>query len=353
MWQKLLLVAVFATAWNGGVMAQQQTVDTKTDWKRELAERIRLHGYAQGGYNYTHKDGKDANTFEIKRVIFWAEAQITDRWSFLFMHNFSGEVQEYYTDYRITRNKLLTARIGQFKNGLSIENPLSPTSLETIDVCSESVTYLSGCGSDPLQGVQYGRDLGLSLFGVTNNGKIRYELDVMNGQGINKRDLNPEKDFIGRLEYRPVQGLNLVATGQLGRGHAVALSPYNTAIALGQNYRRNRWTVGADYRCRAFTLRGEYLEGKDGNVLSRGGYVTSAVPLGESKCDLVASYDFFNYNTTIGMDQHKVVAGLQYWFYGKCRVQAQYVYRSAYTAGNAFIQEPVHAIMCQMQVRFN
>ncbi|MCR4920169.1 MAG: porin [Bacteroidaceae bacterium] len=352
-WRKVLLTAMLSTVWSGGVMAQQETPDKATDWKRDLAERIQLHGYAQGGYNYTHRDGTDANTFEIKRVIFWAEARITDRWSFLFMHNFSGEVQEYYTDYRITRNKLLTARIGQFKNGLSIENPLSPTSLEAIDVCSEPVSYLTGCGSDPLQGVQYGRDLGFSLFGETNNGKFRYELDIMNGQGINKRDLNPEKDFIGRLEYRPLKGLNIVTTGQLGRGHAVALSPFNAAIALGQNYRRNRWTVGADYRSKAFNVRAEYMEGKDGNVVSRGGYITGAVPLGESKCDLVASYDYFNYNTDFDMDQHKVVAGLQYWFFGKCRLQAQYVYKSAYATSTAFVPEPVHAIMCQMQVRFH
>ena len=162
-------------------------------WVQELTSRIKLHGYAQGGYNYTHQGGTDKNTFELKRVLFWADAQITDRWSFLFMHDFLSVVQEFYTDFRITRNKALTVRVGQFKNGLSLENPLSPTSMEAIDVYSEGVTYLTGCGSDPLLGVQYGRDLGLSLFGETNNGKLRYELDVMNGQGINKKTVTTSR----------------------------------------------------------------------------------------------------------------------------------------------------------------
>lgn len=39
------------------------------------------------------------------------------------MHDFSSVVQEYYTDYRFTNNKALTVRLGQFKNGVSLENP--------------------------------------------------------------------------------------------------------------------------------------------------------------------------------------------------------------------------------------
>ena len=319
----------------------------------DLAERIQLHGYAQGGFNYTHNNGGDNSTFDIKRALFWANAKITDKWSVLFMHDFSSVVQEYYTDYRITDNKALTIRFGQFKNGFSYENPLSPTSMETIDVYSEGVTYLSGCGSDPLMGVQYGRDLGVSLFGETYNGKLRYELDIMNGQGINKKDCNAEKDFIGRLEWRPAKGLNLIATGQIGRGHAIATSIYNPDIQIGQNYKRNRWSAGFDFKSKAFNVHGEYLEGKDGNATSRGAYITGCVPIKQSALEAVWSYDFFNFNTALNMDQHKVVAGLQYWFYKKCRIQMQYVYKSASIAEGAFRHGANHALMCQMQVRFN
>ena len=338
-------------------IVRQAVGEKAPDWMKDVADRIQLHGYAQGGYTFTHKGGKNTNTFDIKRVLFWANARITDRWSFLFMHDFSSVVQEFYTDYRLTRNKALTVRLGQFKNGLSLENPLSPTAMEAIDVYSEGVTFLTGCGSDPLMGVQYGRDLGLSLFGETNDGKLHYELEVMNGQGINHKDGNNTKDFIGRLEFRPVKGLNLVATGQIGRGHNILTdgktSVYNPTIANGQNYKRNRWTAGFDYKSKAFNAHGEYLEGYDGDVVSRGAYLTGAVPLGTPKVEFVGSYDFFNYNTSLGQDQHKAIAGLQYWFFKKCRFQLQYVYKSAYIAGNQFVHGANHAVMCQMQVRFN
>ena len=241
--------------------------------------------------------------------------------------------------------------MGQFKNGLSYENPLSPTAMEAIDVYSEGVTYLTGCGSDPLLGVQYGRDLGLSIFGETNDQKLRYEVEVMNGQGINRKDQNAEKDFIGRLEYRPVKGLNLVATGQLGRGHAVAASLYNPDIAVGENYKRNRWTAGFDFKSPALNLHGEYLEGKDKNTTSRGAYLTGNVPIAKG-VDLVGSYDYFNFNTDLNFDQHKVIAGVQWWFFKKNRFQLQYVYKNASTVGG-FHHTANHAIMAQMQVRFD
>ena len=343
-----VLLAIFSSTAAMG----QQSSGTETDWLKDVTERVHLHAYAQGGFNYTHAGGDDKSTFEMKRAIFLGGAQITDRWSFLFMHDFSSVVQEYYTDFRISNNKALTVRLGQFKNAVSIENAVSPTVMEAIDVYSEGVTFLTGCGSDPLFGVQYGRDLGLAVFGETNDGKLRYELNVMNGQGVNRKDLNKEKDFIAKLEYRPTKALRLVASGQLGRGHAVATSLYNPDIQVGDNYKRNRLTAGFDYKSPALNVHGEYLEGKDGSVSSRGAYIMGNVPLGKG-FDLVGSYDFFNFNTSLGMDQHKVIAGMQYWFYRSCRFQLQYVYKSAYTQGGQFVHGASHAVMAQMQVRID
>lgn len=319
----------------------------------DVSERIKLHGYAQAGYTYQKNSAQEVSTFDIKRTLLWANAQINDRWSFLFMHDFNSQVQEFYTDFRITNNDALTIRFGQFKNGYSLENPMSPTAMETIDVYSEGVTYLSGCGSDPLFGVQYGRDLGMSLFGTVCEKKLRYELQLMNGQGINRKDKNKSKDVIGRLEWRPVEALNIVTTGQCGRGHAVAKSVYAPDIALDQNYDRNRFSVGVDYRSKGFNIHSEYLLGKDDNVTSSGVYVTGSVALIPSTLDLIGSYDYFNFNQDLDMDQHKGVFGIQWWYYKKCRLQLQYVYKNAIVTPAGFVHDDNHAIMCQVQVRFN
>ncbi len=326
-----LLMAVFSST---AAMGQQKN-DSETNWMKELSSRITLNGYAQGGYSWQDANGVQRNDFNLKRTLLWAKARITDRWSFLFMHDFSSVVQEFYTDYRLSNDKALTIRVGQFKNSFSLENPLSPVVLELIDVCSQSVTYLSGCGSDPKHGLNYGRDLGAMIYGELFNDFLHYELAVMNGQGINRRDGNNKKDLIAKIDIRPIDGLRLVASGQKGTGHAIATAAWNPDIMEGDDYTRDRYSIGAEYKvgtyapgkykeARPISIRAEWLGGKDGKVGSRGGYVTAAIPL-TSGVDLVASGDTFDRNTKVdGWAQTNATIGLQYWFYKKCRFQVQY-----------------------------
>ena len=63
-----------------------------------------------------------------------------------------GMLLEVYTDYRILSG--LTARIGEFKVPYTIENELSPTTVELINCYSQSVCYLAGVsGSDKCYGM--------------------------------------------------------------------------------------------------------------------------------------------------------------------------------------------------------
>jgi len=101
------------------LLAQTPEEQDNDYWLKDVIERFQVNGYAQAGYTYMHQDDKNTNTLDVKRTLLWVKARITDRWSFLFMHDFNSAVQEFYTDYRITNNKALTVRFGQFKNQLS------------------------------------------------------------------------------------------------------------------------------------------------------------------------------------------------------------------------------------------
>lgn len=310
-----------------------------------LTKRIQLHGYMQAGYEFNNQNGVNMNEFNFKRAMLVAFAQITDRWSFFFLHDFNSEVQEFYSDFRVTQGKGLNIRLGQFKNSLSLENPYSPSSLELVDVTSQATTFFAGT-VDPLfaNKVMYGRDLGLKVFGELAQGQFKYELAVMNGQGINISDRNNKKDYIANLEYAPMPNLRFVVSGQKGKGNAPdycwltgsrdTISPYNPTIKAGEDYDRDRWTFGTEYKTftttptsdwkkRPFSIRGEVMGGKDGDVESFGGYVTTAIPL-SSYLDAVASYDYINYNKDEDYKSTKLVIGLQYWFYRNCRLQLQY-----------------------------
>ena len=104
-----LLLAFVSTS----VMAQEKKSTKEIDWFQELKSRITLNGYAQAGYSYTDQEeamrgGAPKSSYNLKRTLLWAKARITDRWFFLFMHDFNSVVQEFYTDYRVTKGKELT-----------------------------------------------------------------------------------------------------------------------------------------------------------------------------------------------------------------------------------------------------
>lgn len=302
-------------------MSFAQEAKKPIDWNGLLKNRLQLHAYAQGGFTYQEKANPN-NSFELKRVILFAVGRITENWTVMLMHNVvSGAFQEYWTDYRF--HPALGIRVGQMKTPFSIENPIAPTELEMISVCSQASTYLSGVGSDQLYGPQIGRDLGIMIYGDIVPGTLKYELGVYNGQGINKKDANNQKDVIGKLTVTPTKGLDVVGSFQVGKGHAVGTSIFNPTIKVGDDYTRNRWSLGAMYKSPEFNLRAEYLAGKDGDVKSEGYYATGCVPVAKN-FDIVASYDKMTYNKQAGMKQTNYVAGLQYWFYKECRIQLQY-----------------------------
>ena len=335
---KARTLAVLLAAFSSTAAMGQQKNDSDIDWLKDFTSRITLNGYAQGGWSsYQDPNGQKQNSYNLKRTLLWAKARITDRWSFLFMHDFSSVVQEFYTDYRVTNDKALSVRLGQFKHSYTMENPLSPTQLELIDVYSQAVLYLAGEGPDPLNGVNYGRDMGLMVYGDLANNLLHYELALMSGQGINRKDNNNQKDFIAKLEVKPFDGFRIVGSGYLGTGNAVndSVVKWNPTIKKGENYKRNRYSVGAEYKTRPYSkakykearpasIRAEWLGGKDGDVKSRGGYATLCVPVVDA-LDVVASGETFDRNTDVdGWDQTNLTIGLQYWYYKKCRLQLQY-----------------------------
>lgn len=263
-----------------------------------LKERITLAGYAQLGYTYDDA-AKKTNTFDIKRIIFMAHGRITDRWTCDFMYDFynGGMLLEVYTDYQILPG--LKARIGEFKVPYTIENELSPTTVELINCYSQSVCYLAGVsGSDVACGMTSGRDIGAMIHGGLLNDLLYYKLAVMNGQGLNIKDKNNQKDIIGNLMVNPLKWLSVGGSFIKGTGHAVADSEI-TGIPAGENYTKNRWSIGGIITTSPFSLRSEYLAGKDGTVKSDGFYATGSCRLLRN-FDLVVSYDYFNADKAIG-----------------------------------------------------
>lgn len=332
-----------------------------------LTERLTFSGYAQAGYSYIHRY-ENTNEFDMKRVSLTVNAQITDRWSAsTTLDPKNGTALEYYTDYTVF--PFLKAKFGQFKTPYTFENQLSSSVIDLINGGSQAMRYLVATdGSDPMNYKTTGRDLGFMIYGDFLYGLFNYGIAVMNGQGYNKSDGNNHKDIVGRLTFNLGDNFSLGGSFIAGRGHAIS-GNNSLGILEGANYKRNRWAFGATYKSYLADIMTEVLGGKDGEFNSKGFYATSSIHL-SPKLDAILSYDYFNtrefenqktpdasdiYKNVKSNDfksilpgeiQSNYIAGLQYWFYPKCRLQVQYIYNDCHINKNS------SALLTQLQVAF-
>ncbi|KAA6311854.1 hypothetical protein EZS27_037101, partial [termite gut metagenome] len=296
---------------------------------------------------YTYDDQVNTNTFDIKRIIFMAQGKITNEWLFYFMYTLGpgSSLTEIYTEYKLLSG--LSARLGQFKTPYTIENLMSPTTVELINCYSLATNYLAGVdNSDRLYGGTGGRDIGLMIHGALLDKLFYYQLALMNGQGINIKDQNNNKDVAGNLMVNPLKWLSVGGSFSKGKGYALAASNVVSDVAVGESYTRNRWSAGAIVETAPVSLRSEYLSGKDGKVNSDGFYAVASFHVLPKKIDLIASYDYFNRNKSVGDKQTNYIVGAQYWFYPKCRVQLQYTFRDMKKGEDSSL------VQAQIQIRF-
>ena len=299
---------------------------------KDLASRINISGYFQGGYMANEEE----NRFEFRRAVLIADAQITDKWRMTVIPELrSSQVLEAYVEYKVS--PALQVRFGQYKNPFSIENQLSPTVMEFVNLCALSTDYFSAQGPiDALVGGHSGRDQGLMLHGNLLQAKrgyhaLQYNLALMNGQGMNVRDGNNHKDIIATLGYKPCKEALISASIWEGRGHAIDNSAYVPTVAIGDNYRRARWSVGGELRTSLFDFRSEYMAGRDANVRSKGYYTTGTLHV-TNDIDLSLSYDYVNRNKAMGdaAKQTNYAVGASYWFYPRCRLQLAYTHTNTH-----------------------
>ncbi len=324
---------------------QEQTEKTEqkdkgTKVKNYIAEHFTFSGYAHIGYSYDSYDmkkGADCNSFFLQRAILVGQYRPVKNLLVYYMGDVAKfKLQELYAKYQPV--DAFYVKFGQYKTPFSIENNMSNSLTEYV-WGALAVQYMSGIdGSDACFGSGSGRDLGLEVggaflkIGKTQHNFFEYRVGVFNGERVSTfKDSNKHKDISASLYVVPVKGLKFFGSVYFGEATAQADNYYG-AFKAGEQYRRDRWSVGIDFKRGPIYLRTEYMEGMDADIHSRGGYVTlngSATKW----LDILASVDYLNRNTAIDDNQMNYILGFQWNIYKKCRLQLQYVYH----------QRPEHA----------
>ena len=303
-----------------------QSISHSVDTRLKIVEKAisylpKISGLINLRYQYSteaanYSTGK--NGFDVRRAYLDFKGNATKDLTYRLQLDFSTspKILDAYIEWKPF--KFIGLQAGQFKTAYTLENPYSPTTLETSDnsqVISKLITDYNNCG----------RDIGLSLNGSFFQKKgyslIEYKVALLNGNNINVTDNNKTKDVYGILLLNPMKSITFDASYYKGQ--------YGIETA---KYDRNRTSFGARYDDGKLLVRAEYVAGEIGttreNLKDALGYYISAGYFVTEKLQPVLKYDFYQNDKTTGNTAiTNYVAGVNYWITPKTRLQANYTHK--------------------------
>lgn len=299
--------------------------------------KFTLQGYGLADYSVKDNDGEEAtNALELTKVFLMLNASVTPKLDMHIMVDVASKssdkvLHEYWGKYKPC--DALNIKFGQYKTHFTLENLMSPTTVGNI-FFHDGVRYLAGMQGDPLYGSYAGRDLGLTLSGDFLKNKegrnvMSYAVGLFNGTGQNNSENNTQKDFIAKLDYKPLKNTTISASAYLGTGHALANDKYGY-IKQGENYKRQRISAGFETETKPLYLRSEYLRGWDGTTISQCMYSEAWLHVWtKQRLDVILDYEYFDKNIDLFDATRNYMCGLQWWFHKRCRVSSLFQFKDA------------------------
>lgn len=224
-------------------------------------ENVKVSGFVQGLYQVDIKDKDNIdNSFRMRRVRMSISGDLNKVISYKIQGDFSSTPTLVDAFVKAKFCDAFAVQFGQFKLPFSIESPINPVDLEAVDygdVINKLVGYSDVCGVGGL-----GRDLGLMFtgkfmkIGKDEHYMFDYSVGVFNGTGpykygSNSKDDNREKEFVGRLNIKPIKSVT-------------ASFSYYTGHYGPEALKRNRIGFGAEFNNNKVVARTEFISGKTG-----------------------------------------------------------------------------------------
>ena len=305
---------------------QQDDESNKKSFLVSAARQIQIAGYTQFRYQELDEKGK-YDGFDIHRARLDITGNFTPCLSYRLQTDFADKPKILDAYAEIKLNDFFNITLGQFRIPFSYENLIQVRKFDLIDF-SQVVDALVARSKDVI-GNQNGRDIGIQLGGALlkkgANNIVEYRLGIFNGSGINVADTaNEAKDIVGRLIINPCKGLSVGASYY--NGWAKAIKP--SSAFVGKSQPRNRFGMEINYTANRLSLRGEYIQGKDGNTNRAGWFALAEYYIIPQRLQLVGKYDTYDPDTSVGNNiTTNYVTGINYNFNPWSRIQAFYTFR--------------------------
>ena len=366
-----IIMALMAMAVTTAGAQEKKTIELPA-W----LNNVKLSGYGMTQYLYSGQKGKESNSFNIRMGRIALEGRIANDFYWKAQIQFNGNTSDLGSSPRMVdlfaewqKYSYFKVKIGQFKNPFTFENPMLPIDQGFMGY-SQNVSKLAGFSDRAGEHASNGRDIGLQLQGdflKNANGRnlLHYQIGVFNGQGINTKDVDNQKNVIGGVWVMPVAGMRIGAFGWTGSyarkgnwtepvadptssvtpGATNEITHTNEVRSLSQNryafsfeYKANDWTVRSEYIHstgmafnKSITNHGDEaskdcsLNQKIGNK-AQGVYGLVIAPIVSKKFYAKARYDMYEANGKTDMMRTQYEVGLNYHINKNFTILSEYAF---------------------------
>ena len=273
--------------------AKDEQAGEKPKVGRHLTDYVsapKVGGYFIGKYGWTDEAGKHGGDgFSQRMIRLYVDGTVLRDFKYRIqaqVNNDSFHMKDYFIEW--SHWKELAVKVGQYKRAFLFENLFNPWEIGLGDN-AQVVRKLAGmsdyCGEPSGNG---GRDQGLQLQGDLFPSKrdghrfLHYQLQLMNGQGINASDQNRHKDWIGALQVQPVKDLFFGVFGWTGNYVANGVTVDRKRWAVGGRYEHNDWSARIEYARHHGHKISEYIPSTNdfsGRGRADGWYATLGMPV--------------------------------------------------------------------------
>jgi len=291
---------------------------------------MRLSGFAQTRFTST---AGAKNSLEIRRARLALGGNLAEKISYRMQVDFVRS--PVLLDARVDFTHLPYARlsVGQFKVPFGQENLTASQNLLTVERSALTNALVPGRDTG-----NNGRDIGLQFEGTfhSSHGRpvLTYSLGMFNGAGINRKDDNHRKDAAVRLVTHVTEGF------WIGGDY------FNGAIGVAQADKERAAFEFAFVRSK-YSLRGEYVWGRDATVHKRGSYTQFAYRF-RPHWEGLFRFEEVNPSKLAARDEvHNYLMGFNWYFHENVKLQTNYIFgdEAARRAAN-------HTFLTQLQFQF-
>ena len=294
---------------------------------------VRLSGYGIVQYTASTQKGAQSNSFNLRLGRVALDGRFLNDFAWRVQMQINGNVSSLGSSPRLVdlfaewqKYSFAKVKIGQFKRPFTFENPMHLIDQGFMGN-AQIISNLAGMNDRTGQHPSNGRDIGIQLQGAllkTASGRhlLHYQVGVFNGEGINMKDADQQKDLIGGLWVAPLEGLRIGAFGWTGSTTRKATYTQSITTPMGAvqqtinrtvTLQKRRYALSAEYTRNDWTFRTEYIhstgsafqsrnpDGKSAASLalsrhgdrSEGIYAIVIAPIIKNKLHLKARYDFY------------------------------------------------------------